>query len=173
MPTIIGLALTAVFGLAGLVALRPQVGVSPEEPLERAQPLSASFRITNSGLLELKNVSAMGYIRHFEIPGTVVVDDFTFRPEGWSAGTLDRGESQTLVWNIAHLGRAVPPAKADIAIVVDCPLPLLPAYHSRRYFRFTGQLGDNWRWSAQPSGPIQSDIDAAIARHLAEFAHTE
>jgi hypothetical protein len=158
--TIAGLILTAV----GLIALRPQVTVSPGEPLARSQPLEASFCITNSGLLTIHGVKVVIYVHHFEIPSTMTLDDSTFSYKGWEGGILERGETETILWNFGQLGVASPSMKADIAIVVDYALPLVSFYHSRRYFRFAGQYGDNWRWLAQPSAGIQADADAAIKR---------
>ena len=155
---IAGLILTAI----GLIALRPQITVSPGEPLARSQPLMASFRITNSGLLTIHDVKVIIYIHHFEVPPSLTMEKSTSRSQGWEAGILERGETETILWNFAQLGVANPSMKADIVIVVDYTFPLVPLYDSRRYFRFVGQYGDNWQWFAQPSSGIQADADAAI-----------
>lgn len=168
--TIAGLILTAV----GLIALRPQITVSPGEPLARSQPLMASFRITNSGLLTIHGVKVIIYIHHLEVPPTLTMEKATSRSQGWEAGILERGETETILWNFAHLGVVNPSMKADIAVVVDYTLPLVPFYRSRRYFRFVGQYRDNWQWFAQPSSGIQADADAAIKgaeETMKEFKH--
>ena len=50
LPTVLGLIL-GVFGSVGIIELRPQITVSPQEPIEKSNPFSVPFRIDNTGYL--------------------------------------------------------------------------------------------------------------------------
>src|ERR1019366_222547 len=136
LPTILGLILGAA-GLVGLIELRPQMGVLPQEPLHKDQPFSVPFRITNNGYFSFHVVRVTCYLHKIEaLNGHFRMTDSTLGYDGWDGGTLDREESETIVCNMTNLS---PPIKADIAIVIDFDTLFRPK--SRRYFRFVGEYG--------------------------------
>ncbi len=161
LPTILGLILGAL-GLLGLVELRPQMTVSPQEPLNKSQPFSVPFRISNTGYFSFHVFLVVCYIHEVEFPGTtgpITFSGSTVHQGGWEGGTLERGDSQTVICNLAN---AIP-KKADIAIVIDYAALFIPdVLKSRRYFRFVGAFGDNWQWLPQPSGDIQAQADESV-----------
>jgi hypothetical protein len=161
VPTILGLVLAAASLITGLVFLRPQMTVSPQEPLERSQPFSVPFRITNAGYLALHITMVNCYFEHVEV-GQLTEDQSDEHSPSWDDRTLERQEPETVICYLVHA--PTPPKKADIAIVVDYHPYGIPFFTFRRYFRFVGEYIDNWQWLGQPSGPIQSNADAQIKK---------
>jgi hypothetical protein len=136
--------------------------VSPQEPLNKSQPFSVPFRISNTGYFSFHVVVVTCYLHDVEFGGTggsIAFTHSTVHHGGWDGGTLERGDSQTVVCDFANSV----PKKADIAIVIDYTALFIPdALKSRHYFRFIGTYGDNWQWLAQPSGNIQAQADKSV-----------
>jgi hypothetical protein len=147
----------------GIVELRPQVTVSPQEAIEKSQPFSVPFRIQNSGYLSFHVEHLFVYANEIKVGGSTF-HKATFHEPDWNNFDLGRAESRAIVCNLVHA--PIVPSTADIAFVMDIrPFYLFP--HSfRRYFRFTGAYVDNWQWLAQPSQPIQADADREIEDHM-------
>lgn len=156
--TILGILITAV----GLVALRPQLSVSPSDSIERSQPFSAPFKVSNIGLLALHNVKIHVYIHRVEV-GPMTATRSVVGNKEWAVDKLERGESKTIISNFVHA--PMPPRKADIAIVVDYNATGIPLKRLRRVFRFVGAYVDVWQWLQQPSDDIRADVDAMINPH--------
>src|SRR5258706_14232302 len=108
--TILGLLLTA----AGLIALRPSLLVSPSDAIDRAQPFSVPFKITNAGFLAVNKVAICCYVHRVEVGPMVVTSSLISNPD-WNVNTLDRGESKTVICSLVNAMRTMP----DIAIVID------------------------------------------------------
>src|SRR6266436_636347 len=153
--TVLGL----IVGMTGLVTLRPQLAVSPGEPIERSQPFTVPFKITNAGLLAIRNVHVIGYVHRLEIGG-FSMEKSIMESAGWTADELGRGESKTIVFRL--LKAPAPPKTADIAIVVDYQAYALPFMTPRNVFRFVGEYVDTWQWLPQPSAEIRKEIDEQI-----------
>ena len=154
--TILGLILT----IAGLITLRPQLVVSPNEPLEHDQPFSVPFKVTNTGIAVIRDVRIMFYIHSVRAEHLTVKDLLVHNK---LINDLDRGESRTLTCKLAKMGEF--PKEADIAVVVDYKAWGVPFWPMRRVFRFTGIYGDAWQWLPQPSQDIRDAVDAAIDRN--------
>jgi hypothetical protein len=168
VPTVLGLIL-GIVGAVGIIELRPQITVSPQEAIDKSQPFSIPFRITNSGYFSFYVDRVFCYLHSVKAEG-VSVDKGTFHDPSWNRFELDRGESKTIIVNlydqIKPLGR---PNAADIAILIDYR-PFAYFSHSfRSYFRFTGAYVDNWQWLAQPSSPIHADADRQIEDHMQQI----
>jgi len=162
MPTVLGLIL-GVVGAMGIIELRPQVTVLPQEPIEKSQPFSVPFRIENSGYLSFYVDNVFCYASKIKV-GSVNVERSTVHWRDWNNFELGRGESKTIVPNLVYAPNF--PSTADIAIVMDVrPFYRFP-WSFRRYFRFTGAYVDNWQWLAQPVGPIKNGADEAIEDHM-------
>jgi hypothetical protein len=162
LRTILGTVL-AVLGAMGIVELRPQVTVSPQEPIEKSQPFFVPFRILNSGYLAFHVDHVFGYASKVKA-GNISITDGTFHNPDWNNFDLDRGEPKEIIPELIRASNF--PSSADITIVVDIrPFRWFP-WSSRRYFRFIGAYVDNWQWLAEPSQAIQADADRAIEDHM-------
>jgi len=149
MPTILGLILS-VLGLVGLVELRPQLSVTPQEQLDRKHPFSAPFRITNTGYLSIDIPKIYFYVDELEDEHANRMTRSTMNVPTWNGTTLERGESQTIIGPIYESPFLI--KKVEIAIVVNHRGWGMPYWTFRRYFRFQGiQSGDNWQWAPQPT----------------------
>jgi hypothetical protein len=150
-------------GAAGVIELRPQLAVSPQEPIEKSQPFSVPFRINNTGYFSFHVDHVFCYISKIVAAGYTDTSSTSHHPD-WNNFELDRSESKTIITGLLHAPNV--PTTADIAIVVDVrPFRWFPR-SSRRYFRFTGGYIDTWQWLAQPSEPIQADADKTIEEHM-------
>ena len=154
--TILGILLTVV----GLIALRPQLTVSTSDGIEKSQPFSVPFKVTNTGLLAVKEVKIYCYVRALKV-GTFTADRNLVGDKGWGAAELERGESKTIICRFVK-GDVVPKS-ADIAIVVDYHAFGIPFKKLRRFFRFVGEHENGWQWLAQPSEEIRAEVDEQIA----------
>ena len=162
LSTVLSLILGAL-GAVGIIELRPQVTVLPQESIEKSQPFSVPFRIDNSGYLSFHVDHVFGYGHKIKVGGMTIEQGTLHQPD-WNNFELGRGESKTIITNWVHA--PIVPSAADVAIVVDVrPFRWFP-WSFRRYFRFTGAYVDNWQWLAQPPGPIQKDADRQIEDHM-------
>src|SRR5258708_4054018 len=147
---VLGLIL-GIAGSVGVIELRPQIAVAPQEPIEKSQPLSVPFEIGNSGYFSFWLEHAFCYYHEIRV-GNIRVRKGTSHTPDWNRHTIDRAEGETIVCNLTRSESM--PANADIAIIVDYrPWRAFP-WTFRRYFRFTGMYIDNWQWTKQPSEPI-------------------
>ncbi len=161
-PTVLSLIL-GVVGALGVVELRPQIAVSPQEPIDKSQPFSVPFRIDNVGYLSfyVEHVSCyINKIKGLAIP-RLTRDTFYF-PD-WDGIVLDRGGGGTLICYFLRSTNV--PNDADLAIVIDYrPYKQIAFGSNRKYFRFKGAYIDNWQWLRQPSADIEADIDNMIKK---------
>jgi hypothetical protein len=160
MPTVLSLILGGA-GTLGLIALRPQISVSPLEPIEKSQPFSVPFSIDNSGYLSFYVENAFCYVDkvklattgHFEGNGNLIVfNDLT-------STILEPGGGEA---PICYLVKG-PIQEADIVVVIDYkPRSNFP--HSFRTYRgFKGAYIDNWQWVRFPvSADITAKADSRI-----------
>ena len=165
IPTVLSLIL-GVLGAVGIIELRPQMAVSPQEPIEKSQPFSVPFRVENTGYFSFHVVHLFVYADQVKVAGRTLSHS-TFHMTDWNNFDLNRSESKTVIAQFVSSPSL--PGLADIAVVVDVrPFDWFP--HSfRRYFRFTGAYVDNWQWLAQPSGPIQANADKEIEEHMKQI----
>src|ERR1022692_4627277 len=68
LPTVLGLILTTL-GALGVIELKPQLSVAPQEQLATNQPFSAPFEITNAGYLSLHVDNVIVIFHTVEVPG--------------------------------------------------------------------------------------------------------
>jgi hypothetical protein len=168
LPAILGIAL-GVVGALGVVELRPQLSVAPQEPIDKSQPFSVPFRIDNIGYLSFYVDRVFCYLNSVK-SAHIKIDKGTLHDPTWNRFGLDRGEPKTIICNLQNqINPLGVPSAADIAIVIDYrPSEQFPKSF-RRYFRFTGAYVDNWQWLAQPSSSIQADADKEIEDHMRQI----
>jgi hypothetical protein len=118
------------------------------------------FKITNTGLLAIRNVTICCYIHHVKVGPVTVKSSLIGQPD-WSIEELGRGESKTIIGRLIQA--PMMPSEADIAIVIDYKAFGVPFATLRRAFRFIGQYGTTWQWLPQPSADIRADIDERIS----------
>jgi hypothetical protein len=159
---ILGLTLTLI-GAISSVELRPQISVSTQEPIERSQPFSVPFRISNTGYLPFYVEHAYCYAREITW-GTISMNHILERSKNWDGYTLDQGESKTILCDF--LDAPTPPQKADLMIVVDYRLAKHLPGAFRKLAHFTGAYVDNWQWLRQPSDDIAAEASSEIDRLL-------
>ena len=145
--------------------MRPQMTVTPQEPLIKQEPFSVPFEIDNTGYFSFPVDHVFVYMNEIRYGHMLVTRSVSHRSE-WDRFILDRGEGKTIVTRIANFK----PETADIAVVIDYrPFKRFPISF-RRYFRFVGAYGDTWQWLKQPSSEIQDAAASEIDRRLRNFA---
>jgi hypothetical protein len=155
---LLGLALTVSIAV---VQFRPQMTVTPQDPLAKSQPLSSPFRIDNTGYVSFWVEHVYCYAGKVRW-NFVTMERILERSRDWEQFPLQRNESKTILCNL--LDAPTPPQQADIVIAVDYRLlPFLP-WTYRKLVRFTGAYADQWQWLRQPIGPIESETNRAINR---------
>jgi hypothetical protein len=166
LVSILGLGLSAI-GAVGIIELRPQIAVSPQELTNKQLPFSAPFRIDNTGYFGFQVERVFFYIRALKA-GPVLMRDYIQTQPSWNHKALERGEGETIVSNV--LDTRIPPEQADIAVVVEYkPWRWFPVTF-RRYFRFEQSEGPHfespymgaWQWEKQPVSEIKADIEREI-----------
>jgi hypothetical protein len=133
--------------------------VSPQEQIERSQPFSAPFRIFNAGYLSFHVDHVFFYINRVDVDDAHIIGGGAH----WLAEDnfeLGRGEGKTIVYQV--VSSSTVPRGADVAIIVDVRPFRWLHWSVRRYFRFVGAYVDNWQWLAEPSEPIQADVNRQI-----------
>jgi hypothetical protein len=155
LVTIFGLGL-GVVGLAGLIALRPQVTVSPADALEHSQPFSVPFHITNASVYAVDEVTPTFYIHRVRVGTITLKGNLVYFPPQ----RLEHSEVGTVLCQITNFEKF--PQEADVVVVIDYRISWIPFWHPRQYFRFIGQYGDNWQWLAEPIGDVRKDTDAVL-----------
>ena len=160
LPTVLGLII-GVVGAVGVIELRPQLGVSPQEPIEKLKPFSTPFGITNTGYLSFFVEHVYCYVHQLSAehrnlsPNVLHFND-------WDDVNLDRGDGGTIICDFFPV--APPKVVADIVIIIDYkPFRQFPVSF-RKYFRFKGAYVDNWQWIREPSTGIEAQIDNDVAR---------
>src|SRR5437899_2699386 len=91
IPTLLGLALGLV-GALGVIELRPQLNVSPGEPLAHNQPFSAPFDVTNTGYVSV-HIRNITVIEHRIEQRGLTVTDGSMNNKTWDNFDLERGGS--------------------------------------------------------------------------------
>ncbi len=153
-----GLLVTTI-GLIGLVALWPSLRVSPQPPLDPAQPFSVPFQITNASYVPVCGVTVSCYAHRVKVGG-MTMQSCLMSNRGWTATRLGRGESMTVIPNLVQA--PVLPGEADIVIAVNYGLVGVPFSKLRHFTRFVGHFGASWQWLQQPSKEIQADATRMI-----------
>jgi hypothetical protein len=165
-PTVLGLALS-VLGLVGLIELRPQMDVVPQEPLEHSQALTTPFRIQDAGYLSLDIKRVFCYVHEIKFSSPSIkegkIGNTTARMRQAENVVLETGESETIFCHL--LNEPIMPDKADMAVVVDYKVWIVP-WTLRKYKRFIGANGDHWEWLSEPLDDIEPEIDKQINDHF-------
>jgi len=171
LPTVLGLIMSVV-GAVGIIELRPQLSVSPQEQLDKSKPFSAPFRITNAGYLAVRVVYVTCYTDQGKA-GPVNFKQSAFYGPQYDGVILERGEPETMLCNMGenevHLnGQPLKVESADMAVIIDARNLYVPFTTARRYFRFKGNyFVDGWQWIAQPADQAFQDrangmVDSSI-----------
>jgi len=159
IPTLVGLLLTAI----GLISLRPQIAVTPQQVLAKSEPFSAPFRVGNEGYLPFHVIQLVCYIHEVTYPNMRFANEKLVNEQPDDL-TLDRQEGETIQCPYLSGQMPSPPTSADVVIVVDYKPPFIP-WKFRRYFRFVGASGDSWQWLSEPSQAIQTQVDQVLDRN--------
>jgi hypothetical protein len=161
LPATLALLLSAI-GALGVIELRPQIEVIPEQEVEPGQPFSAPFQVENTGYSSLYIERIFFCVRHVQWGGAEIRNSVVSY-DRWANTVLDRGQGESISSHLLQSG--IPPDEADVVIVIDNrPSKLFPQTE-RRYFRFTrfdGPYRGLWAWLKQPSHDIQADVDEQI-----------
>jgi len=164
---IVGFAITVlslIFGVIGLMlGLKAGLTVSLKPPLNPDDVLTAQFEISNSGLLDLKDVR----IRAFEI--RVEDKNRNLRERNIGGGytppaeMLAPGESKTVPFK-TFISTGAPLVYADIAIIAFYKPAYMPFWQKRQAFRFVSvpQTGGSMRLQKQPAADALAQYDRTI-----------
>jgi hypothetical protein len=145
LPTVLGLILSAV-GALGIIALRPQLALSPAEPLSTMDPFSAPFELMNTGYVGLHVNHIQLFSCKVRINGGGVLDHNSFGQPEWDNFDLPGGATKTVITDFT---KGFPVEQAEILILVQFKYFGITQTSS---FRFVGVHRDNWRWTKQPEG---------------------
>jgi hypothetical protein len=163
---VLGLILTAV-GALGVVELRPQLSVAPQEQLAVGQPFSAPFEITNTGYLRIHIENVIVVFHTVEVQGSTF-EDATTGNLTWDNFDLDRGKSKTI---LPYFTNGMP-TKADVIIAIDYKFL---GKKWRTFSRFQGMHMDKWAWSKQPVGELEPKMNdvthVALRKHRQANTH--
>jgi len=160
-------------GALGVVELRPQLEVTPQQLSLSNQPFSVPFNIKNSGYLSFFVDHVICFIVNTETIQGAHFAGIIFQHPDWDGVTLDRGISGTMSCSMygqdiggAH-GHGDTPKSADIVMAVTYrPWQGFP-YLFRKHFGFRGLHGDTWQWTSYPpSQQLKDKIDAEINSKL-------
>jgi len=148
---------TLVGGIAAALVFLPRISVVPSDPVDAANPFSASFTIANNNFIPLRQVVASLGVG--QIAGEPRELDPNFHPSfesrltmpAWGNHALDMDERFTItlsdMFNWPHVNAA------DIAIVVSYKPWILPL-RREKVFRFITKRQTNRRlyWYSLPVG---------------------
>jgi hypothetical protein len=157
-----GLGIATVVGSTGILFLQPRPSVNPPGPPDLTNPFNASFTITNTNIIPLRDVGvSIGVIQVVMSP---LPFNETKRPplyypgrlptitrEDWNNHNLEMDEKYTITPDVIAPGRGASLGGADVAIVVKYRPWFLPV-ERRRIFRFvTHNNGDGtFSWHSYP-----------------------
>jgi hypothetical protein len=157
---ILGVAISGLVTLVGLVValltLLPRPAVTPSDPVDPDNPLSASFTIANNNFIPLRRVSAslgIGEIQPVGKPLDPVVEyaeQGTLTPDAWIDHTLEMDDHYTITpYDVIH---ATGDREAAIEIVVSYNPWIMP-FRRKRIFRFATHRQTNGKlyWYSLPS----------------------
>lgn len=176
LPTVLGLII-GIVGALGVVELRPQLEISPQELVWKNQPFSVPFEVKNSGYLGLYIDHVICYVITVRNSEGRAVTNGIFEPPEWERVILDRNISGTLTCNLG--GQDVMGIQFDnvtsadiMVVVIYRPFEQFPRPF-RHHFGFKGLHGDSWQWTKYPpiaklKARIDKEIDAALATEEAE-----
>jgi hypothetical protein len=152
----------------GVIELRPQLSISPQEQLRAGQPFSTPFEITNTGYLNVHVKDVIVIVHRVEFGNRVAMTNESLSSADWDDFELIRGSSKTIFARYVN-GR---PTRTDIVFAVDYKF-LWKTW--RWFFRFQGDYVDNWHWSKQPLGNLEIEMnkiaDDAVTHHF-QFLNT-
>lgn len=150
----------------GVIELRPQMLVSPQEPIEKGQPFSVPFRLDNTGYLSFYVADVFCYTQELSVGGLHIHANSSHNSD-FDNVVLDRAEGGTVTCSYTYRGPISPDTVADMAIIIDYkPFRAFPFGTFRKYFRFTGRYVDNWQWTRKPSAEIEAEANEQIEEHL-------
>lgn len=140
--------------IISLIALWPRISVTVSDPVDPDQPFSSSVTITNTGYMPLRAVLPdLGILRIASTDGAEMRspgEDYSLmRPRKW--GPRDLGLDQQLTFALNEITYTLPNrlGLADIAIVVEFRIPLVPITWKRIYPRTaTKQSNGKFYWYA-------------------------
>lgn len=137
-----GPAVALLGALAAAATFLPRVSISPRDPVDPTNPFSASFTVTNTGLVPLNDVGvriALGEIiaepLPFNPPKRFELGSGGFDRIGWLHHTLEIDEPYTVPVSMFGLGKGERLSGADLAIVIRYKPWFLP-WHRDKAFRF-------------------------------------
>lgn len=156
--TVLGLILTAVGALVGVIELRPQISVTPQEQLASGQPFSAPFEITNAGYLSLHIDNVIAVV-HMAVIGGTAFGNASSGNKDWDNFDLERGKSKTMLYYFSN-GM---PTKADMIIAIDYEFL---GKKWRSFYRFQGIYMEKWQWSKQPMGELEPELNKVVDEAL-------
>jgi hypothetical protein len=107
--SIVGLGLAVV----SLIALRPQVTVSPADALDHSQPFTVPFHITNASFYAIDEVTPTFYIHRLMIQGADVGKNLVQYP----AQNLEHGEIETVICKFTQVESFT--QNVDVVVFID------------------------------------------------------
>jgi hypothetical protein len=149
---------TLLGGVVAVLALLPRPVITPSDPVDIANPFSASFTVSNANFIPLYNVNVslgigqiVTYPRQID-PNFIPSFESRLTCQEWCNHTLNMDERFTI--SIAKLLNLKSPARlngGDIAIVVSYK-PWISPFYRDKIFRFIAQKQTNgfFYWYSYP-----------------------
>ncbi|MCH7986819.1 MAG: hypothetical protein IH847_09595 [Acidobacteria bacterium] len=167
MMEIVGFAiglLSLILGAIGLIlGLQAGLTVSLELPLDPDDVLTAQFEISNSGLLDLKDVRIIAFEIRVEDKNRNLRERNIGGRYTPPAETLAPGESKTVPFK-TFISTDAPLVYADIAIIAFYRPAYMTFWQKRQAFRFVSvpQIGGSLRLQKQPAADALAQYDRTI-----------
>jgi hypothetical protein len=145
-------------GFAAILTFLPRISISPSDPPDLQDIFSASFTITNTNFIPLRDVSASvaaGNILLGDSPPNVKTrsNEFNLRLQipDWTNHNLDIDEKFAITpQDVINFPKSPSSIYADIGIVVTYKPWFLP-FHREKIFRFvTHRQNDHLYWYSAP-----------------------
>jgi hypothetical protein len=156
VATAISGTLALIGGVVAVLTLLPRISVSPTDPVDPDNPLSASFTIANNNFIPLRHVSAVLGIGEIQPVGKPLDADIAYRDQGalapaaWSNHSLDMDDHFTVSpYDVVH---AYGDREAAIQIIVSYKPWILPLDRQKRFrFQTHRQTNGKLYWYALPT----------------------
>lgn len=149
-------ALALIGGAVAFLTLLPRISVTPSDPVDPDNALSASFTISNNNFIPLRHVSASLGIGEIQPvgkpldPNVAYSEQGSLMPDSWTNHSVDMDERFTITpFDVVH---AYGDRQASIQIIVSYQPWILPLERQKR-FRFETHRQTNGKlyWYALPS----------------------
>lgn len=157
MHTIIGIIsfIITIIGFTGILALKPNITLSPGAALYNSNPLDIIFTLSNKGYFKITNINYEINILHLSSDGGGKIEmhgnrNIKFVHTEQEIPEIKPGEEASL--------RRVLPLKGDNISINNCEIEILISFKTfgwqkKRHFRYLAEkdIKNQWQWTPKAS----------------------